>query len=171
MSEIENIMIVTSLSALAEAFEVRMTPPFASKDARSEAETSVLRNVRMAWKNQDQIPIPAGTSAEGAVVHVLSNAARDCAVYGVDLASPFAGATDLWDGTASFTHPLPSPFHLIEKQNEFNLRVFAFDIEEVRAAVERSAPGSFPYTEEDLKVAGLGADSAVITRIFFDEDD
>jgi hypothetical protein len=169
MSWIENIMVVPSMNELAEAFDARMTPPFDTRDAGSEAQVSVLSNVRMAWKNQDQIPIPAGASAEAAVAHVLSHAARDCGVLGHDLAAPFVGVTDLWDESASLSHPLPSPFHLIEKENDFELRVFAYDVDEVRAAMERANPGDFNFSDEDLKEAGLGPDSIVIARRYFDE--
>jgi hypothetical protein len=58
---------------------------------------------------------------------------------------------------------------LIEKENDFELRVFAYDVDEVRAAMERANPGDFNFSDEDLKEAGLGPDSIVIARRYFDE--
>jgi hypothetical protein len=168
MPEIENIVIVPSLSALARAFDARMTPPYDSGDARSEAETVVLNNVRMAWKNGDQIPIPAGTSAEGAVVHVLSNAARDCGLYGSDLPKPFTGARDLWDESGALTSPAPSPFHLIEKENDWNVRVFAFDAQEVRAALADLDSRLHSMSDDELE-ASVGEDAAVVARTYFED--
>lgn len=168
MTEIENIVIVPSLNELAQAFDARMMPPYDFKDARSEAETTVLNNVRMAWKNGDQIPIPAGTSAEGAVVHVLSNAARDCGLFGTDLPKPFTGSRDLWDESATLTSPAPSPFHLIEKDNDWNVRVFAFDAQEVRAALAGLDSSLHGMSDDEIE-ALIGHDAAVVARTYFDD--
>lgn len=166
--EIENIVVVPSMSAFAEAFDARMTPPYATADADTDAKVSVLNNVRMAWKNQDQIPIPAGTSAEAAVVHVITNAAKDAGVIGRDLTSPFVGSTDAWDLSAALSPTLPSPFHLIEKENDWNLRVFAYDLGELRAALKNSEQTGWVATDRELEEAGLGSNSIVITCRYVD---
>jgi hypothetical protein len=124
-------VVVSHLAEFSEAFSERLTPPYADEDARSAAETSVLNNVRMAYVNNDQIPIPRGTSAEGAVVHLMRQASGDVGIHGFDLASRYVGNEDLWFESVLLSGEHRSPFLLIEKENDFCVGVYALNAEEL----------------------------------------
>lgn len=125
------IVIVPGLSELADAFASRLRSPFSSEDAASPAERSVLGNVAMAYFNNDQIPIPSGTSAEGGVAHVLSNAAQEVLLISRRVPEAFVGSRSLWVASAGLSAPNHSPFLLIEEENEFDIGVYDLVVSEV----------------------------------------
>ena len=83
----------------------------------------VLDNVRMAYVNRDQLPIPADTSAEAAVVHVLHNTAQTVGLAGAETEIPFVGSRDI-STEPSGTDTL-NPLRLLDlEESEFTVALY-----------------------------------------------
>jgi len=116
------IYIVPRGSDLATAFHERLTPPFA--DAQTEAEVSVLQNVRMAYQFADQGPIAAGSSGEAGAVTVLRSAAHSLAGAPIRVDEPFRAARSLNLRDLDTEHDDHPGYALLEEPNDFNVGVF-----------------------------------------------
>jgi hypothetical protein len=130
MAESTTIYIIPSLEMFTLEFARRMTPPYDPKDGSSRAEISVLNNVRMAFVNQSQYPIPAGTSAEGAIARLVHSSAQTVGIIGREVDAPFVGAHSLSNANVAETTTL-NPFKLLEDENDYEIGVFALDFNEV----------------------------------------
>ena len=125
------IYIIPSPLEFAQTFNARLTPPYAESDAASDAQISVLNNVRMAYVNGDQIPIPAGTSAEAAVAHLIKVTALDSVVANAVTPDVFVGSRSLRAQSEEASGELHSPFLLLEEVNDYNVGIYAFQASEI----------------------------------------
>jgi len=74
-----NLYPIPSLEALNEELSDILRDPIGEGVARTDAQRSVLGNVRAAYMNQDQIPIPSDTSAaRGAHAALMAAVKRVC---------------------------------------------------------------------------------------------
>ena len=71
------IIAIPSLAALIDELSDILENPIKRNVASSEAQASVLGNVRAAFVNQDQLPIPADTSAGRGAFITLRTAAEN----------------------------------------------------------------------------------------------
>jgi len=123
----KNTFHVLDYARFSLEFARRLTPPYATEDASSTAQISVLNNLRMAYFNNDQIPIPAGTSVEGAAVHIMRSSLAATEVVSARLASPYPDGVDLRPGSNALSGSVPSPMLVIESDNAFGARLLGFN--------------------------------------------
>jgi hypothetical protein len=143
------IRIAPDLEELAKAFESRMQSPLVEELAKTEAEFSVIANVRMAFDWKQQYPIPAGTSAERAVILILERASGDVALASTELEGEVALPLPRADAVTDSSGRL-NPILLLEEDNLYG------------AALYRYEPGALP----ELVPAGFAAqfpDAVVFT--------
>lgn len=79
------IIALSSLSDIIDAFTTVLEAPAESGVAHTEAQRAVLGNVRAAYINQRQIPIPADTSAAHGAFIALQHAADTIAEFRITL--------------------------------------------------------------------------------------
>ena len=162
MTESTTIYIIPSLEMFTLEFARRMTPPYDTADGSSRGEVSVLNNVRMAFVNQLQYPIPAGTSAEGAIARLVHSSAQTVGIIGRVVGAPFVGARSLSNAELKGITNL-NPFKLVEVENDYKIGVFALDLEEVSGILD----------DDDLinTLATDYADGAIVVTITDDLED
>lgn len=100
---------VVDYARFSAEFARRFTPPYAAEDASSAAQISVLNNLAMAYFNNDQIPVPAGTSVEGAAVHIMRSSLAVTEVASARLASPYPDGFDLRAGSNALSGSVSAP--------------------------------------------------------------
>lgn len=150
-----SIFIVPSLAAFASSFAKRLTPPYSEADASTNAEISVLNNVRMAYFNGDQIPIHSGTSAEAAVAHLIKATALDLAVVGRAVRSAFVGHESLRDQSEVASGEFHSPFLLIEEHNDFDIGVYGLNVAELSRSIDSELFDTLDAEYSDAVVISL----------------
>lgn len=131
VNQSNTIYIVPSLAIFTQEFTRRLTPPYDLRDANSDAEISVLNNVRMAYINQDQYPIPSSTSAEGGIARLIHSTGKEVSIIGREIESPFIGSLSMRNFEVEIKGSPLNPFQLLRQNNDYNIGVYALKIEEV----------------------------------------
>ncbi|GAB3131976.1 hypothetical protein [Marisediminicola antarctica] len=135
---IHQLIIAPSFQAFSDKFAELLTPPYKPNVASSPAEMSVLNNVRMAYFNNDQLPIPSFTSAEGGTAHVALAAAREAGIIGRIIENIFVGSVDLRPESESLAGDVHSPLNILEPDSEFNFNAYKLILSEVEQFISPS---------------------------------
>ena len=142
MPEIHQILIVPNLVEVAEEFARLLTPPFADHIENDRWQKSTYINIRMAYFNNDQIPIPRDTEASDVVAGLIYDAARTISVVGRKVPERFVGAERLWNESTTLSGENFSPFLVIEESNDCNVGVYNLNVAEIAPLLDHNAEGT-----------------------------
>jgi hypothetical protein len=135
--------VVPSLEALTEAFARRITPPLQPEDAATEAQAAVIGHVRNAFLWQQQYPIPAGTSAERAIVTLLDHAGEDVALASREAVGAFTLSSAKITATTDAAGTL-NPLLLLAGDSPFEAALHAYDADELAALFSPDIYSEYP---------------------------
>ena len=131
MPEIHQILIARSIEDVAREFASLLTPPFPD-DVENDRERRFEQiNIRMAYFNNDQIPIPRETTTSDVVAGLIRDAARKVSIIGRTVPERFVGSRSLWDQSPSLSGEHFSPFLVIEESNDCNVGVYELNVAEI----------------------------------------
>jgi len=131
MPEIHQILIARNIEGVAREFAALLTPPFSDDVENDRARRFEQINIRMAYFNNDQIPIPRETTTSNVVAGLIRDAARKVAIIGRTVPERFVGSRSLWEQSPSLSGEHFSPFLVIEESNDCNVGVYQLNVAEI----------------------------------------